>query len=175
MTTILNELTKNSIVEKKGQGKSIGGRRPDLYGVSSDSFYLIAVDMGIFKTQISIFNANNNKIEETKQYSILLNNEKATLNTIIESIQSYINESSVKTDKILGIGISLPGLVDSENGINHTYLNFKEGSLVELLEQKIGLPIFIENDAKAMALAEFHFGSARKKKNVLVMYLDWGF
>ncbi len=174
MTTILNELTKNSIVEKKGQGKSIGGRRPDLYGVSSDSFFVIAVDMGIFKTQISIFNANNKKIEETKQYSILLNNEKSTLDSIIESIQSFISESSIETDKILGVGISLPGLVDSENGINHTYLNFKEGSLVELLQQNIGLPIFIENDAKAMALAEFHFGSARNKKNVLVMYLDWG-
>ncbi|MFA6336106.1 MAG: ROK family protein, partial [Bacteroidales bacterium] len=41
-------------------------------------------------------------------------------------------------------------------------------------EEKLHIPVFIENDAKAIALAEFRLGTARSKKDVLVLYLDWG-
>ncbi len=174
MMTILGEMVDKKIVEKKGQGESIGGRKPDLYGVTSDSFYVMGIEMGIYKTQIAIFNAENQQVTDIEEYSIELNNNKETLELIVETINSFIARSGVDRKKLLGIGVSMPGLIDSVNGINHTYLNYREGAVASLLEEKIGRPVFIENDANAMALAEFRLGCAKEKKNVLVMYLDWG-
>ncbi len=174
MMTILNEMVEKNIVEKKGQGESIGGRKPDLYGVTSNSFYVMGVEMGIYKTQIAIYNANNQQISGVEEYSIELNNAEETLEHIVDAINSFIDRSGVDRKKLLGIGVSMPGLIDSVNGINHTYLNYKEGAVADLLGERIGRPVFIENDANAMALAEYRLGCAKDKKDVLVMYLDWG-
>ncbi|MFA9371584.1 MAG: ROK family protein [Labilibaculum antarcticum] len=174
MMTILGEMLGKRIVEKKGQGKSIGGRKPDLYGVTSESFYVVGVEMGIYKTKITLFNATNEQLTEVEEYPILLNNELDTINVIVEVINSFIERSGIDRKEVLGIGMSMPGLVDSVNGINHTYLNYDNKPVADLLEEKIGRPVFIENDAKAMALAEFRLGCAKDKKDVLVLYLDWG-
>ncbi len=174
MIVFLNEMVEQKIIEKKGQGISKGGRKPDLYGVVSDCFYVMGVEMGIYKTRIALFNANNERLSEIEEYSIELNNNKETLDLIVETVTLFIKHSGIEKKKLLGIGFSMPGLVDSASGINHTYLNYGGKSIAQLLEDKIGSPVFIENDAKAIALAEFRLGSARDKKNVLVLFLQWG-
>ncbi len=174
MMTILGEMVDKKVVEKKGQGESIGGRKPDLYGVTSDSFYVMGIEMGIYKTRIAIYDAENKQVTDVEDYSIELNNDPETLGLIADTINSFISRSGVDRKKLLGIGISMPGLIDSVNGINYTHLNCNEGAFANLLEEKIGRPVFIENDANAMALAEFRLGCAKEKKNILVMYLDWG-
>ncbi len=174
MTSIMSDLVEKNIIEKKGQGKSIGGRKPDLFGVTAEAFYVVAVEMGIYKTHITIFNANNQRVTETEEYSIELKNEDVTTDIVAETINSYIDRSGISKSKLIGIGLSLPGLVDSVKGINHTYLAFGERGIAQILEEKIEIPVYIENDAKAMALAEFRYGSAKSKKDVLVLYLDWG-
>ena len=174
MMSILSELVDANIIEKKGQGKSIGGRKPDLFGLVDNGFCVLAVEMSIYKVSIALFNAENKQITETEEYSVVLNNEKSTLDYIVELINSYIQRSGIEKTKVLAVGISMPGLVDSVNGINHTYLNFGDKPVTDLMREALGCPVFVENDAKAMALAEFRLGSAKGKKDILVLYLDWG-
>src|SRR5690606_32725522 len=78
--------------------------------------------------------------------------------------------------KLMGVGISMPGLVSAEEGKNFTYFISDEEpeSLQEVLSNKFGKPVYILNDAKSACLAEFRFGLARRKKNVLVISMDWG-
>jgi glucokinase-like ROK family protein len=73
----------------------------------------------------------------------------------------------------LGIGIEMPGLVDSKTGTNKTYL-VSDIPVAELFREKFGIEVLIENDAKTRAFAEFRFGLACSKRNVLVIDLDWG-
>ncbi len=174
MIVFLSEMVEKKMIEKKGLGESKGGRKPDLYGVVSDCFYVMGVEMGIFKTRVALFNANNERLTEIEEYSIELNNNEETLELIIETIEVFIKHSGINKDKILGIGFSMPGLVDSVHGVNYTYLNSTNKSVAGLLEERIGRPVFIENDAKAIALAEFRLGCAKDKKDVLALYLDWG-
>ncbi len=174
MIAILNEMVEKKIVEKKGQGESIWGRKPDLYGVVSDSFYVMGVEMNIYKTRIAIFNAANERLTEVEEYSIVLNNNKDTLDLIVETVNTFIDRSGIDRKKLLGVGFSMPGLIDSVKGVNYTYLNFEDKPIAEILEERIGRPVYIENDAKAIALAEFRLGCAKDKKDVLVLFLDWG-
>ncbi len=174
MIAILNDMVEKRIVEKKGQGKSIGGRKPDLYGVVADSFYVMGVEVGIYKTRIAIFNANNVRLTQIEEYSIFLNSEEETLDLIVDTVNTFIERSGVDKKKLLGIGFSMPGLVDSVKGINYTHLNYGDKPVAELLEERIGRPVYIENDTNAIALAEYRLGCAKDKKNVLVLFLDWG-
>jgi predicted NBD/HSP70 family sugar kinase len=64
----------------------------------------------------------------------------------------------------------MPGLINSQEGRNYTHLDFGSKTITEVLEEKFKRPVFIENDAKAMAYSELRFGKAREKKNVLVIF-----
>src|ERR1700712_5691372 len=46
---LINELIEEELIERKGRGDSVGGRRPDLYALKDDSFYILSIDMERFK------------------------------------------------------------------------------------------------------------------------------
>src|SRR5688572_380855 len=63
--------------------------------------------------------------------------------------------------RLLAIGVGVPGLVDSDNGIalHYEYIsNWKNVPLAAGLKKKFGVPVFLENTTRAMALAELWFG-----------------
>ena len=172
--SMLNELMENEIVEKQGYGKSIGGRKPDLYGLKENSFYVLAIEMNKYQTNIAVYDNRNTLIGSLRKFELELNNLPETIEKLFEFSQQQIQRSGIDVKKLVAIGISMPGLVDSRSGFNYTYLNYGETSVKTILEEKFNRPVFIENDAKAVALAEHRFGLAKGKRNVLVLFIDWG-
>ncbi|MGQ1889914.1 ROK family protein [Thermophagus sp. OGC60D27] len=130
--------------------------------------------MNIHQTQLAIFDSSNAKIREVETFPLEMDNEVSTLSTLVSRINSYVKKTGVDKKKIIGVGVSFPGLVDSSAGINYSYFNFGEKSVRSLLQEQLQLPVFVENDAKAVALAIWRFGIAKHQKDVLVLFLDWG-
>lgn len=84
---------------------------------------------------------------------------------------------SYRIDELKGIAISCPGTIDVHTGIIYYggLLPFlHEVNLVEVLEQKYGVPVSIENDGKCAALAELWLGSIKEKKHAVVLILGSG-
>ena len=172
--SLLNDLMDKGLMEKKGFGASKGGRKPELYGIVNNVVYVLAIDMDIFQTRMTIFNSANENVVETKTYDIELNNEPHTLEVLINYIEEFITGSGIDRFTILGIGLSVPGLVDSRKGVNYTYLYFGSKPVRDIIQERIKIPVFVENDAKAIALSVWRFGVARGRKDVLVLFLNWG-
>ena len=173
---IINELTAANIIEKKGLGPSIGGRKPDLYALKQETFYVIAIEMGRYTTRIAIYCNENKNITGVNEFSLSIKNteQEEACELLYKYTRKVIESSGLDETKILGVGLVMPGLVDSRKGINYTNLVNKGSSLKKVLESKFGFPVFVENIAKSIALAEYRFGLARNKKNVLVISLNWG-
>lgn len=171
--SLLNELKEQGIIEEIGQGSSSGGRRPNLYGNCAELFYIIGISINLHKTTVSIFNAKNHKITENKVIYINISQGNSIIDTIVGFTWSLIDELQINRDKVIGIGIEMPGLVDSVTGINKTYL-ISEIPVAEVFSSKFGKEVIIENDAKTRAFAELKFGLAFGRKNVLALHLDWG-
>ena len=173
---LLNELIDEGIVEKQGQAKSEGGRKRDLYGLRDNSLFILSVAMGRFKTRLAIFDNNNNNLTGIKVFPIKISKDLSALDQLYESAEELIVTSGIDRKKLMGIGINMPGLVDSKEGNNYTYLltNSKTESLQKVLSNKFKKPVYIQNDVKSTALAEYRFGLAQGRKNVLVLSLDWG-
>jgi predicted NBD/HSP70 family sugar kinase len=159
---------------KQGRGESHGGRKPDLYGLADDSFFIVAIDLDKFAARVALYNAKNEKVTEVAHLKISLNNNSESIDQIYRFASEVIKKSKIPDTKIIAIGITMPGLVDSVAGINHTYLQVGKKSLKEQLEKKFGRKVYIENDARAMTLAEFKFGHKDNHKNVLGIFVDWG-
>lgn len=171
--SLLNELKEEGIIEELGQGNSSGGRRPNLYGNKEDAFYIIGISINLYKTSVSIFNAKNQKVTEDQILTLTISHGTNIIDPIVAFTQNVIGENQIPREKILGIGIEMPGMVDSATGINKTYMVSGQ-PVAEIFSQKFGLKVIIENDAKARAFAELRFGLAHSKKNVLAIHLDWG-
>ena len=171
--TIIDELIDESIIELKGAGASKGGRRPNLFGLNDNAFYILAIDIGRQSTRVSVFNNNNESVTGVKFIPLLLENSFKVIDQIHQFASIVIEESGIDANKIVGVGIDMPGLVDTENGINHSYLIFDKPVRV-LFEELFAKPVTINNDAQAKAAAEFRFGLATGKKNVLVLHIGSG-
>ncbi len=174
--TLLNELIADGIVEKQGRGLSIGGRKPDLFGLQENSLFVLSIEMEKHKTRMAIFNNNNQNITGIRTFSLQITQDLSALDQLHTCAEELIQASGIKRDKLIGIGISMPGLVASKEGNNYTYLLHpdKSESLESVLEEKFQKPVFIQNDVKTISLAEHRFGLAHGKKDVLVIWMNWG-
>ena len=78
---------------------------------------------------------------------------------------------------IAAIGVGVPGLVDFDRGFVHVLTNvpgWKHIPLKSLLSEKTGLPCIVENDANAMAYAEWRYGAGKGLRNVVALTLGTG-
>ncbi len=173
---MLNELVAEGLVEKQGRGKSLGGRKPELYGLCDGSLFVLSIYAEQFKTRMAIFDNNNHIVSGVHTFDIELTKDLSALAQLHAHAQALLLASGIEQKKLVGIGLSMPGLVDSREGNNYTYLltTSEPASLQQLLEQQFGKPVFLQNDAKSAALAEYRFGLAHGLRDVLVLSMDWG-
>ena len=173
---ILNELLKEDQVEKYGQGESIGGRKPDLFRLKDDTLYVLSIHMEKFRIRMVILDSNHNHVSDIKSFPIEISKDLSTIDEIYAKANDLIEKSGIDASKFSAVGISMPGLISGYGGENYTYfLTKKESkSITAILREKFNKPVFIQNDAKAITLAERYFGQAQSKKEVLVLSVDWG-
>lgn len=173
-TKMLNELMEEGIVTETGFAASTGGRRPVMYTVKPDTMFIVAVAMDQLITRIAIVDLHNHYACKPQKFSLPLENNTDALSELIGSIEEVISGAGINTNKIIGVGIGMPGFVDFVKGHNYTFFHNVEGSITELISSKLKLPVFIDNDSSLIALAELRFGCLRDKKNAMVINASWG-
>ncbi len=138
---------------------------------------IIAIDLGGTNLKCALLDLNL-KIKAKNSFDTKsFDNKHGLIQGLLNSINSFILKQGLSKNSILGVGIGLPGPVDNFKGIVHFLPNipgWKEVKLKRILEQKIKLPVFIDNDAKLMTIAEHRSGLANGYKNVLCLTLGTG-
>lgn len=125
----------------------------------------LAIDVGGTSIKYTITDRN---AEITKINEIPTRRESKKL---FESLDEII---SPNRSQIAGIALSFPGRIDVENGIVSIVATFPwicDLPLKSILEEKYGIPVWIENDGKCAALAEFWKGNLTDIKNGMVIGL----
>ncbi|WP_037443824.1 ROK family protein [Pedobacter antarcticus] len=172
---LLSELQEENILEKKGKGASIGGRKPELFGLKDDTYYILSIDVERFKVRMAVLDNNCNYITGPVKHDITITPDLKSLDSLFEAIELLIKSAIFDHRKLIGIGMSMPGLVDSRAGKNYTYLiPGPEDNLQELMQRKLGYPVFIQNDVKSATIAECRYGLAYGKSDALLVLMDWG-
>ena len=173
---LLNELISDGVLEKKGKGESMGGRKPDSYVLKDGTFYIVSIEMEKFRTRAAILDNNNNYITSIHTSLKAISKDQSAIPDLKAFVDKLINAAQIDKSKLVGVGISMPGLVDAERGTNYTYLRSddKEKTLQEVLVGELGYPVFLQNDVKCAAIAESKHGLAKGISDALVVLMDWG-
>ena len=172
---LLNELIDEGMVVEKGFAASTGGRKPITYSLKLDVMYVVAVALDQLITKIVLMDLNNQYVSEIQKFDLPLANNPQALKILADKIDAFINGLSVDREKIIGVGIGMPGFVDAIKGHNYTFLHTSDGTTInQFISDKIKLPVFIDNDSSLIALAELKFGAAHNKKDAMVINASWG-
>ena len=157
VSSIVNRLIKNNFVYEGTEGPSSGGRPPRNLHINAESFYVLAIDIGVSDTVFAVSDFNGRIIQ---QKSILTEGEPpAFLNKLADEIELLITLQYPRA-KFGAVGVSVPGLVNRETGTVEISpnLEWKNVPLREILMNRLDLPIYVENDANAAAFSELWYG-----------------
>jgi predicted NBD/HSP70 family sugar kinase len=155
VSIIVEQLQLDGLVEEVGAGESTGGRRPTMLRLRADGAKAIGVDVGPTLTHVGTSDLAGRLLEqETFETSTDVDE------TIDKIVASVVRIAAKENSPVEGIGISVPGLVDQEGGsaLYIPHFRWRNPAIAERLSAATGLPVVIDNDANAAALAELWFG-----------------
>ncbi|MCA9408835.1 MAG: ROK family protein [Candidatus Omnitrophica bacterium] len=138
----------------------------------------IGVDIGGTNIKIGLITAAGKITARTRLSTrTLVRNKQKLINALIQKITDLLNEQKIPKSKVLGIGIGLPGLINPQKGIVNLLPNipgWKNVPLKKILEQKLKLKTYIDNDVNVIALGEWKFGAGKGYENLVMMTLGTG-
>lgn len=175
ITRITADLIKQGVVLEGGPGKSTGGRRPVYLHIDQSKLYVASVKLLRDDSQIAILDLEGRIL--TLEY---LNPPSLApddlLDTMITSLKRSFESLSIKQEHIIGIGVAVSGICQPEEGrvIRSVNLGWVDVPIASILGESLRLPVFVENDANACALAELWLGNARDTKNSMYIKTESG-
>lgn len=174
VTKFVGELIREGYVKDLGKQNTSGGRRPNVYGLNPKSGYFVGMDVQRKKILLATIDFNGNIVSNDESYPYELANTPEALEQLIHILTDYISHLEIDSRRILQVGMNIGGRVNPNSGFSYSYFNFSEKPLTKVLEGRIGIPVSLENDSRAMMYGEFMAGCVKKEKDVLFINLNWG-
>jgi predicted NBD/HSP70 family sugar kinase len=174
VTKLVVELLEEGFVLDSGKQNTNGGRRPNAYGINPESAYFVGVDVHRKQVILGAIDFNGKKIDEEQLMAYPLANTPEALDELCRIINLYIDGLPIAKEKILQVGVNLSGRISTSSGYSHSFFCFDERPLSQIIEEKIGIPVTLENDSRAMAYGEYMAGVVKGEKNVIFININWG-
>ncbi len=169
-TTITNltaELINQGIVIEEaspvGSRRRGVGRPRRMLRLDPDAQVAIGVHIGIGIFRVAITNLSAEIVQNEIAYYDTSKPAAQVLEEIAAVIQRAIIDSEIDPERIIGIGVGASGLVDFNTGVNvlAPRLGWNQVAIRDLLAERLGLPVCVDNNVRTMALAEALFGAGR--------------
>ncbi len=162
VSAIVDDLCDAGLVEETGTGDSTGGRKPTLLKIKTGVPAAMGIDITPSRTTIAIADLSG---------QILKSEHLPTLPDVDQMTEQIVNKSAEYAQLYrthnLEIGISVPGIADQFNGnaVYIPYFQWSNWDIAKKITDRTNLPVIIDNDANATALAELWFGAEKIRKH----------
>lgn len=175
ITRIISDLLEQGIVLEGRVGQSTGGRRPIDIHIDHTKLYIVSVKLLHDDCIVALLDLRG-QILTRKQLTPLSFDPKGLVAEVVSTIHGLIETHLTNREHILGVGVAISGVCHPEDGlvIKSVNLGWQDVPIAQMLAHSLELPIFIENDANACALAELWFGHARDSSNSIYIKTETG-
>lgn len=175
ITRLARELERAGLIREVSKGRSSGGRLPTLLAVNSDAGLVAGIDLSGLHLRGGIVDATGSLLATMEQPFSGLGADPIR-EQLMALVASLLAHPAVNGRRLLGIGISVPGTVDTATGmlLDSTNLRLQNFPLRALLRERFGLPVFVEHDTAAAALAERYYGAGRGVSDLVYVIVSTG-
>jgi predicted NBD/HSP70 family sugar kinase len=177
VTNVVTELLQEGVVVEAGVEESQVGRPRSILTINPTYGYFLGVEIGETLTRIEFFDLTLCKLGAAACPLALHESEPEQLVELIHSqIKALLGEAGVTPEKVIGVGVGVNGVVELTDPVTVSLPSWgwRDVFFGHLLQQRLGMPIYLDNGAKAMAQAESLFGAAQGSEYVAVLLVGTG-
>ncbi|MGA9406880.1 MAG: ROK family transcriptional regulator [Bacteroidota bacterium] len=135
------------------------------------------VDIGMTHATIVLTDLNAAVLRKKTFFYSLETPAKKVLSNVVDTITSLLVETNDSQSTLVGIGVGVQGLIDYKTNtlmVSYNKKSWEGESLSAELETHFKVPMYVENDVKAMTLGEYLLGSAKGIKNLVYLFIGDG-
>lgn len=176
----VSEITADLIVEgliyEKAAGDSTGGRPPVLLALSQDAAYVVGLKLAEGHISAAMTDIEANILSALTVPVTGMDDLARAVAALAGAVEQVIAQASVPRERVTGVGIGLAGVIDTERGLCRfsPILGWRDVPLQERVEERIGIPVYIDNDVNTLAMAEKWFGAGQDVEDFLVVTVGRG-
>ena len=172
---IVSSLLDKGYIHETGTGESKGGRKPVMLELKPDSYYSVGLDIDVDSIQFVLTDITGRLVHEGS-VPLAENTAEGAVEASESCVTGIMNRFSISRERMLGIGISVPGMVDS---ISHRVvlapnLGWEDADPAGMLKERLQLPVFMENEAMSSAISENWIGACQKASNFVCVNIKSG-
>lgn len=175
ITKIVREMLEAHLVqETEIQDPGSRGRPAVGLMVETEAWHYLSLRINRGTVQIALRDLSSKRVAE-EELALPLDDPEPLLTRIVTHIDQFFIRHQHKLERLTAIAITLPGIIDTENGIVHRmpfYEDVKDMPLGETLENHTGVPVYIQHDISAWTMAELLFGASRGARDVIQVVID---
>jgi len=179
VSNYVNHYIKKGLVIEGELDESTGGRKPVLVELNPKSGYIVGVGLNMMSVVGVLVDLEINVIEEFKRDRIPENSE-AVIENMVDLAAEIIKKAGIEKDKIAGVGVGVPGIIDERGRTIRWPQSLGEKdlsvclSIKDTFEKRLNIATFVENDANAAVLGEKWLGLDRDVRHMLYMFSGVG-
>jgi glucokinase-like ROK family protein len=163
------------LVLEKSAGDSSGGRPPILLVINPRGRYVVGIKLTETHAVCALTDLEASVIAKS---SIPLSGHEPAqvVDDLARMVLSFIREQKITRKQLLGVGIGLAGIVDAESGVlrQSPIYGWSNVPLRDILQSKLHIPVYIENDVNTLTLTERWFGPGQGIDNFLTVTVGRG-
>jgi predicted NBD/HSP70 family sugar kinase len=176
VSALVEEMIREGLLHEVGVGDSTGGRKPilleynyDAYAIAGAVFEGSALDMVIADLRGEFLARHRTRLVQPTMGQLVLED-------LAEGLERLLAESGVPRERLLGIGVGLPGVTQRRNGtVSYSPSTGWMGLPIQQeIERRLGIPVIIDNDVNMMTLGECARGVGAGSSHVVYMYVGTG-
>ncbi len=176
VSAIVEQLLKRGIVVETTTAPSSGGRPPVLLSLDAKAGYVVGIKLRGDGLTTVVCDLDAQIVASSEHYEPLVNDPIAAIEAIERETRSVLRKSKVAPSKVLGVGVGLSGVIETSTGVckfSHL-LQWSDVELAEPLRNRLGLPVWVDNDVNALAVAEKWAGDAFMASDFITLTVGRG-
>lgn len=175
VTKLSRILIEQGLVHEVAQQESERGRKAILLAPKSDDIQILAARADREFLYVGLCDLSGNLLHRIA-VPINVQSEADFVAQITKTLSSFLEQQTALIRHIIGIGITMPGLVNAELGIVNfmPHIPVNQLALGDILQRELNLPVYLNSFSSAMALAEKQIGASFHSKNSLFVEVHNG-
>lgn len=157
VVNIVRDLARENLIKRAGYGESLGGRSPVLYAFNFQSSFTIGIEFEFPRVRMVIADLNHEPVISSDFSFSLDDDQELVVHKLVNEISDLIGRSGCPKETFLGVGLGLPGLIDSNQGTSvliERISGWRDVAIRQILEENLEMPVYIRNDVHLMSLVE---------------------
>lgn len=176
VTGIINTLIREGMVQEIGSAEAPSGRKPVLLTLNERALFAVGVKLAPKQATVALVDMEARVLHREDLPLSPAASAEVVVGTVRKGIEQVLSATEVPMEKLLGIGVVMPGIINPFTGTATAayFLGWASLPIRDILEQEMGLPVYVDNDANAMALAEALYGAGVGERDLLALTVGVG-